>query len=65
MKILITNKNKNNFLFGRSPHNQVVTFSDEENMLDNKHNLLNNFVDAKIFKANQNSLEAKLGNFER
>ena len=34
-------------------------------MLDNKHNLLNNFVDAKIFKVNQNSLEAKLGNFER
>ena len=61
--ILITDKNKNNQLLGRSPYNQTV-YIDEENLPVKKHRekLIGSMLDVKIIKSNQNSL---LGSFTK
>ena len=61
--ILITDKNKNNQLLGRSPYNQTV-YIDEENLPFKKHHekLIGSMLDVKIIKSNQNSL---LGSFTK
>ena len=61
--ILITDKNKNNQLLGRSPYNQTV-YIDEENLPVKKHHekLIGYMLDVKIIKSNQNSL---LGSFTK
>ena len=61
--ILITDKNKNNQLLGRSPYNQTV-YIDEENFPFKKHHekLIGSMLDVKIIKSNQNSL---LGSFTK
>ena len=61
--ILITDKNKNNQLLGRSPYNQTV-YIDEENLPVKKHHetLIGSMLNVKIIKSNQNSL---LGSFAK
>ena len=55
--ILITDKNKNNQLLGRSPYNQTV-YINEENLPVKKHDekLIGSMLNVKIIKSNQNSL---------
>ena len=55
--ILITDKNKNNQLLGRSPFNQTV-YINEENSPVKKHSkkLIGSMLNVKITKSNQNSL---------
>ena len=61
--ILITDKNKNNQLLGRSPYNQIV-YIDEENLSVKKYHekLIGSMLNVKIIKSNQNSL---LGSFTK
>ena len=61
--ILITDKNKNNQLLGRSPYNQIV-YIDEENLPVKKYHekLIGSMLNVKIIKSNQNSL---LGSFTK
>ena len=61
--ILITDKNKNNQLLGRSPYNQTV-YIDEENLPVKKYHekLIGSMLNVKIIKSNQNSL---LGSFTK
>ena len=61
--ILITDKNKNNQLLGRSPYNQTI-YIDEEELLVKKQQekLIGSMLDVKIIKSNQNSL---LGSFTK
>ena len=61
--ILITDKNKNNQLLGRSPYNQTV-YIDEENLPVKKQHekLIGSMLNVKIIKSNQNSL---LGSFTK
>ena len=61
--ILITDKNKNNQLLGRSPYNQTV-YINEENFPVKKHHekLIGSMLNFKIIKSNQNSL---LGSFTK
>ena len=55
--VLITNKNKNNQLLGRSPYNQTV-YINEENLPVKKHHekFIGSMINVKIIKSNQNSL---------
>ncbi len=55
--ILITDKNKNNQLLGRSPYNQTV-YINEENLPVKKHHekFIGSMINVKIIKSNQNSL---------
>lgn len=61
--ILITDKNKNNQLLGRSPYNQTV-YIDEENLPVKKYHekLIGSMLNVKIIKSYQNSL---LGSFTK
>ena len=61
--ILITNKNKNNQILGRSPYNQTV-YIDEKNLIVKKHHekFIGSMSNVKIIKSNQNSL---LGSFTK
>ena len=55
--ILITDKNKNNQLLGRSPYNQTV-YINEGNFLVKKNieKFIVSMLKVKIIKSNQNSL---------
>ena len=55
--VLITDKNKNNQLLGRSPYNQTV-YINEENSPVKKYSkkLIGSMLNVKITKSNQNSL---------
>ena len=55
--ILITDKNKNDQLLGRSPYNQTV-YINEENLPVKKHHekFIGSMMNVKIIKSNQNSL---------
>ena len=61
--VLITDKNKNNQLLGRSPFNQTV-YINEENLTFKKHQekFIGSMLNVKIIKSNQNSL---LGTFTK
>ena len=61
--VLITDKNKNNQLLGRSPFNQTV-YINEENLTFKKHQekFIGSMLNVKIIKSNQNSL---LGSFTK
>ena len=61
--ILITDKNKNNQLLGRSPYNQTIYIDEEELPVKKQHEkLIGSMLDVKIIKSNQNSL---LGSFTK
>ncbi len=59
--ILITDKNKNNQILGKSPYNQTV-YINEENLINKKsyEKLIGSIFNVKIIQSNQNSL---LGTF--
>jgi len=59
--ILITDKNKNNQILGKSPYNQTV-YINEENLITNKsyEKLIGSMLNVRIIQSNQNSL---LGTF--
>ena len=59
--ILITDKNKNNQILGRSPYNQTVYINQESLPIKEVHEkLIGSMLNVKIIKSNQNSL---LGSF--
>ena len=61
--ILITDKNKNNQLLGRSPYNQTVYINEENFPIKKNHEkLIGSMLNVKIIKSNQNSL---LGSFTK
>ena len=61
--ILITDKNKNNQLLGRSPYNQTIYIDEEElPVKKQQEKLIGSMLDVKIIKSNQNSL---LGSFTK
>ena len=61
LPILITDKNKNNQILGKSPYNQTV-YINEENIITNKsyEKLIGSMFNIRIIQSNQNSL---LGSF--
>ena len=61
--ILISDKNKNNQLLGRSPYNQAVYIHEQNvpvNIRDQK--LIGSMLNVKIVKSNQNSLLGAFSN---